>query len=122
MGRDDNAARPVDLAREVAEAVVAGPVAPVDEGASSMPSATTWPLRVVISSPVMMRRSSPHRPCHARCAELVLCSEVLMKSRPAARASAAIRSGVRPPSECTECRWQSPRYQARPRPLARGGG
>lgn len=45
-----------------------------------------------------------------------------MKSRPAARASAAISAGVRRPSEYQECRWQSPRYQARPRPLAREGG
>lgn len=45
-----------------------------------------------------------------------------MKSRPAARASAAISAGVRRPSECRECRWQSPRYQARPRPAARSGG
>ena len=45
-----------------------------------------------------------------------------MKSSPAARASAAISAGVRRPSECQECRWQSPRYQARPRPFARVGG
>ena len=44
-----------------------------------------------------------------------------MKSSPAARASAAISAGVRLPSEYQECRWQSPRYQSRPRPLARYG-
>lgn len=51
-----------------------------------------------------------------------MCSLLLMKSSPAARAAAAISAGVRLPSECTECRWQSPRYQARPRPFARSGG
>ncbi len=45
-----------------------------------------------------------------------------MKSSPAARARAPISAGVRRPSEYQECRWQSPRYQARPRPLARSGG
>lgn len=87
-----------------------------------MASAITWPLRVVISSPVRMSRSSPHSPCHALCAAWVLCSLLLMKSSPAARAAVAISAGVRLPSEWTECRWQSPRYQARPRPLARSGG
>lgn len=87
-----------------------------------MATATTCPLRVVTSSPVRISRSSPHSPCQALCAEWVLCSLLLMKSSPAARAAAAISAGVRLPSEWTECRWQSPRYQARPRPPARSGG
>ncbi len=88
----------------------------------SVPTASTCPLRVVISSPVRISRSSPHSPSHAACAEVVLCSLLLMKSSPAARAAAATSAGVRRPSECVEWRWQSPRYQARPRPLARSGG
>lgn len=51
-----------------------------------------------------------------------MCSLLLMKSSPASRAAAAISAGVRPLSEWTECRSQSPRYQARPRHLARSGG
>ena len=88
----------------------------------SVPRATTWPLRVVTSSPqhdqqVVARQIGP-----MGVRGVVLCSELLMKSSPAARAAAAISARVRLPSEWTECRWQSPRYQARPRPLARSGG
>ncbi|BFO22415.1 hypothetical protein SHKM778_88030 [Streptomyces sp. KM77-8] len=122
MGGDDQAPGVADLPGEPAEAVVPGAVAPVDEGAGvgadrHHVAVARGDLLAQEYQQVVARRV---RPVGVRGVRVVLAAvDEVQAGRAGQRGDLG---GVRRPSEYQECRWQSPRYQARPRPLARSGG